>query len=80
MTESSLCQLRPVHAAVGIRDRATEMAYYFVVDGLSGEHELVGNAVGLNQMRAERDQHLADRRFARCDAAGESDFQHRFSG
>src|SRR5579863_7327830 len=80
LTESKLCQLRPVHAAVAIQDRATEMAYYFVVDSLSGAHELMGDAISLNEMRAERDQHLADRRFARCNAARESDFQHRFSG
>ena len=37
----------------------------------------MGDAVGLDKMRAEGDEHLSDDRFAGRDAAGEADFQHR---
>src|SRR5271169_1395383 len=52
------------------------MAHYLVVDGLAGQHQLVSDAVGLDEARAEGDQHLTDHRFAGCDASGEADFQH----
>ena len=54
-TERSFGQLATVHAEVGIENAAAEMAHHFVVNRLAGQHELVGNAVGLHEARAQRD-------------------------
>ena len=51
-TEGGFREFRAVDAAVGIQDGATEVAYDFVIDGLAGLHEFVGNVVGLDEVRA----------------------------
>ena len=56
------------------------MPHHLVVDRLAGQHEFMSNAVGLDKMRAEGDEHFSNNRFARGDAAGKADFQHRFRG
>ncbi len=78
--EGSLRELGAVHAAVGIKNRAAEMVHHFVVHRLAGQHELMGDVVRLDEMRAKCDQHLADYGFARRDSAGEPDFQHSSVG
>jgi hypothetical protein len=55
------------------------MAHHFVVDRLAGLHQGVRNAVGLDKMRAEGDEHLAHDGLARGNGASEADFQHKFS-
>jgi hypothetical protein len=42
-------------------------------------HELVRDAVGLNEMCAQGDEHLTDGGFAAGNAAGQADFQQSAS-
>ena len=79
-SEGSLGELGAIDAEVGIENSAAEVANHLVVNGLAGEHQFVGDAIGLHEMRAQGDKHFADNRFARGDAAGEADFQQIASG
>jgi hypothetical protein len=64
----------PVDASVGIQDFAAEAADDFPIDGAAGIHEPVRDGIGVGQMCAEFDKHLADDGFAARDAAGEAEF------
>src|ERR1700722_3927624 len=75
LAESGLGQFAAVHSAVVVENLAAEMRDYLVVNVLSGLHELVGDLVRLNEVRAESDQHLSDYGFSGCDPAGEANFQ-----
>ena len=69
-------QFGAIDAAVWVENLAAEMPDYFVVNGLARLHEPVGDAIGLNKPRAQRDEHLSDYRLPDSNASGEADFQH----
>jgi hypothetical protein len=73
----NLGQTGAVHAEVGIQNLPSKMPHHFLVDRFTWTHELVSDAVRLDQMRTQRDEHLPDNRFSRGNAAGQSDFEHR---
>ena len=63
-----------IDASVGIQNLAAEAADDFIIDRLAGLHERVRDGIGLDEMRSEFDEHLADSGFAARDAAGEAEF------
>ena len=54
------------------------MPDYFVVHRFPGIHELMREAVCLNEMRAQSNEHLSDGGFSRGNSSGQADFQHEF--
>ncbi len=68
--EGCFGELRAVDGAVGIQDGLAKMADDFIVDRLARLHELVGDVVGLDQARAQSDQHFADHGLTAGDPAG----------
>jgi hypothetical protein len=63
-------ELGAVDGMVGIEDLWAEVSDDFSIDGLAGEHEFVGDMIGLNQMRAQGNEHFPDSGFAGGDGAG----------
>ena len=58
-----------VDAEVGIQNAPAEVAHYFVVNRLAGQHQRVRDSVRLHQTHTQGDKHLAHHRFARRDAS-----------
>jgi hypothetical protein len=51
------------------------MPHDFLINGLAGLHELVGDGIGLNEVSAERHKHFTHYGFACSNSSGQSDFQ-----
>src|ERR1044071_4744394 len=58
--ESQRGQALAIDLAIRLEYAAAEMAYHFAVNRQAGLHQLMGEAVGLQQMRSECNQHLPD--------------------
>ena len=52
------------------------MIHNLLIDRLARLHELVGDFVGLNDLRSQGSKHFADSRLAHGDAPGQSDLKH----
>ena len=65
-----------VDGSVRVQDFASKAADNFLVNRPAGLHERVRDRIGLNEVRAEFDEHLAHNRFAAGDTAGKAEFQH----
>ena len=63
-------ELGSVDGAVGIEDGGAEMIDDFLIDGLAGEHEVVGDVIGLNEVSAEGHEHFSYGGFAGGDGTG----------
>jgi hypothetical protein len=74
-TECSFRQPRTIHRSIGIENAGSEFPDDFLVRRLPGLHQLVRNLIGLDQLRTEGDEHLADDRFPAGNPAGETDLQ-----
>ena len=69
-SESCFRQPGTIDAAVRIENSCAEMAHDFLIDRLTRLHEVVGDGVGLNQVGAQRNKHLAHHGLARSNSAG----------
>ena len=79
-SECRFSQLGTIYRAIGIEHAFPEVANYFVINSVAGAHQIVRDLIRLDEFRAEGSEHLADRRLARGDAAGETDLQQWASG
>jgi hypothetical protein len=76
-SESRLRQTGTIYPAVWIKNLIAKMPHHFLINALTWLHELMGNRVGLNKVRAEGNKYLAHAGFSCRDPARESDFQQR---
>src|SRR5580658_282341 len=74
LAERGFGQPRTIDASVRIQDLAAKAANHFLVDRAPRLHKRVRDRVGLDQLGAELDKHLADRGLAAGDTASEAEF------
>jgi hypothetical protein len=74
--ESDSGQRGAIDRPIVIENFPAKMTHHFVIHRGSRRIQLVRQQVGLEQMRAAPDQHLADSRFATRDPAGEPYSEH----
>src|SRR6185437_4955483 len=76
IAESGLGEFLAVNAAIGLQNLPPEVEDHLVVNRPPGLHQVVSDAVSLDQVGATGGEHLAHRCFAAGDTAGQADAQH----
>ena len=74
-SEGGLRQACAVDGPIRMQNLRAELVDDLLVNGHAGAHELLGEVIGFEKMRAETNEDLSNGGFSGSDAAGKADFQ-----